>query len=109
MAKKQEADQAEIITVGPPPRTAPVDISKLQDLAIRFEMNLKRAKCLMEELTVDYLGIPDMSPVHPEYWKLIAGYEEYSTKADIVFDYLLNLRGLLKELNAISGNTGVEG
>lgn len=104
MTKKQTAPAetltAELTTATI--RTAPVGVMDLEDIAIRFEMNLKRAKCLMEELTVEYFGIPNMSPQHPEYWRLFAGYEEYNTKADIVFDYLLTLKGISEELTAMS-------
>lgn len=99
---EKEKKAAQIDSTKTDKNTAPINVMDLEDIAIRLEMNVKRAKLLMDELTVDYLGKPDMSPQHPESWKLFAGYDEYSTKADIVFDYLLNLKEISKELKAMS-------
>ncbi len=83
--------------------TAPVDAFQLEDLAIKLEANIRRASCIMAEITTDYLGRPGLdNPNHPEAWTMFAGYEEYSTKADIVYDYLVNLRDISQELTAIS-------
>ena len=83
--------------------TAPVDAFQLEDLAIKLEANIRRASCIMAEITTDYLGRPGLdNPNHPEAWTMFAGYEEYSIKADIVYDYLVNLRDISQELTAIS-------
>lgn len=90
-------------------RTAPVKVMDLEDIAIRVEMNLKRAICIMAEITTDYLGRPGLdNPNHPEAWTMFAGYEEYSTKADIVYDYLVNLRDVSQELTDLSRQTFTE-
>ena len=100
--KPAQIDNTKTDTQPTDKNTAPINVMDLEDIAIRLEMNVKRAKLLMDELTVDYLGKPDMSPQHPGSWKLFAGYDEYSTKAYIVFDYLLNLKEISKELKAMS-------
>lgn len=83
--------------------TAPVDAFQLEDLAIKLEANIRRASCIMAEITTDYLGRPGLdNPNHPEAWTMFAGYEEYSIKADIVYDYLVNLRDISQGLTAIS-------
>lgn len=78
-------------------RTAPIDLAKFDDFTVRLEYNIERAECIMQDLTEGYFASTDMSPKSENAWKLYAGYNEHSIKANVVADYLFILRKLAEE------------
>ena len=80
-------------------RTAPISLMELNDFVTRLEYNIERAECIMQDLTEGYFGSADMSPNSENAWKLYAGYNEHSIKANVVADYLFVLRKLSEEAN----------
>jgi len=72
----------------------PIDPIALEDFVMSLQINIERAECILRDITESYLGKTEECQKAENYWELISGYDEYSTKAFIVSDYLTNLRKL---------------
>ena len=66
-----------------------------------IQTNIERAECILRDITKIYLGKTEEGQKSENYGELISGYNEYSTKAFIVSDYLTNLRKMGAEAEAL--------
>lgn len=64
-------------------------ISEIEYAAVDLSIKIERAICIMQDLTEEYFSIDmDNTKAEKELWKLRAGYDEHSIKANIVEDYI---------------------
>lgn len=73
-------------------------LRKIEDFAISLTVNIERAECILQDITEGYLGMTEEKQREEDYWQLKAGYGEASTKAEIVGDYLFELRKIAKDI-----------
>jgi len=68
-------------------------VSGLEYAMVDLSIKIDRAACIMQDLTEEYFSINFNSPkAKEELWKLQAGYEEHSIKAEIVAEYIFGIR-----------------
>ncbi len=78
-----------------------VDLSKFDDLVTQLQAASDKARCLMNEMSQEYFGFPDMVPGSEHASELFFYYNEYGTKAEIVFDYIVKMQQITSELREI--------
>jgi len=79
-----------------------IDLSKFDDLVMQLQVASDKAKCIMGDMTEEYFSYDDMAPGTEHVCELIYNYKDYSTKARIVFDYILNLQQIIGELQEMN-------
>lgn len=92
MDNLKQADKARKVTEQEATRALEEDITQLAE-ALSF------ARCIMNDITSDYLNGEDMKPVI-----LVGGHGEYSKKAFIVMDYLTQAYATVKRLYELDGS-----
>lgn len=65
---------------------------ELMDATVKIE----KALCINQDLTDEYFSLCEITKENK--WKLQGGYFEYATKANIVFDYVYAVSGLLEKV-----------
>ena len=79
-------------------RNVDVDWGKLDDFMSQYKAYVERAECTIQDIAETYFEIPNEKLVQENYWSIIAGYKTAGIKAQIVIDYLFNLRKLGQEI-----------
>lgn len=62
---------------------------ELENIMIKLSTSVERAECIAQDLTDTYFSIDVNS--HDGMWSARACHQEYSVRADIVFDYLFKM------------------
>lgn len=80
-------------------------LSTMEGFIIDLSLKIERAECIIQDLTEDYFSIDLDNPnSKEELWKIQAGYDEYAIRANIVQDYLYDIRKAVETANKFIHN-----
>lgn len=98
MKGKKVMNEQEIKALKTQPGPFSIDLNDAESFIVEVQNGIECASCIMQDITESYLGRSDIQ--EDDYWRLKAGYNEYSIKAQIVWDYILKLQELGNKANS---------